>query len=75
MRPARLAVITLATALLAACGNDPTAPTAAPSGTPLRTGWLTSTGSKAPVGAATTAPIVSSESCRAGWLTSTGRCE
>lgn len=73
MRPARLAALALATALLAACGTDPLAPTAAPSGTALRTGWLTSTGSKAPVGTATT--ITGSESCRAGWLTSTGRCE
>ena len=72
MRSARLAALALATALLAACGTDPLAPTAAPSGTALRAGWLTSTGSKAPANKTT---IADSEGCRAGWLTSTGRCE
>ena len=69
MRTARLAALALATAALTACGNAPTGPaTATPSDQALKTGWLTSTGSRAPSAS-------SADACRAGWLTSTGRCE
>ena len=68
MRTARLAVLALAAATLTACGNSPTGPVAtAPAGQALKTGWLTSTGTRA--------PSTSIDECRAGWLTSTGRCE
>ena len=87
MRPARLAVIALATAALTACGTDITSPSTRFNGAPsltetCRAGYLTSTGkcsggsSQAKVAPTTIQPIAKTEDgCRAGYLTSTGRCE
>lgn len=67
MRSVRLAAIALAAAALAACSNDLTGPSAQPSGTALKTGYLTSNGAKA--------PVASTESCRSGYMLSSGRCD